>query len=123
MNNAITTYDDLIQEKQRLKELLLIQKNQIRADLKSLKEEFNPVMHVASLVNKLITREDTEGTVAATGTNITIDLLTSRLFAKSNFLVRFLVPVLLKNLSSHYVPKAVPALKKIIGKKSVKQES
>ena len=115
MNNItrpVTSYDDLVKERERLKELLKIQKAQISKDLGEIREEFTPVVLASEMFGKLLNREDGKDALVATGTNLTIDLLVNKLFAKSNFLVRLILPVILKNLSSHYIPKAPPPTRK-----------
>ena len=114
MNNTrpISSYDDLLAEKERLKEILKIQKVQITKDLDEIREEFRPVVVASEMFGKLVKREDGKDALVTTGTNITIDLIISKLFAKSNFFIRLLLPVILKNLTSHYIPKTLPPLRK-----------
>ncbi|HYF68037.1 MAG TPA: hypothetical protein VD884_07870 [Ohtaekwangia sp.] len=107
----IASYEDLIHEKERLEELLKVQRNQITKDLDEIREEFRPVVIASEMFGKLLSREDGKDPLVSTGTNFTIDLLVGKLFAKSNFLVRLFVPAILKNLSSHYIPKA-PVMQK-----------
>jgi hypothetical protein len=114
MNNTrpISSYDDVLSEKERLKELLKIQKIQINKDLDEIREEFRPVVIASEMFGKLVKREDGKDALVTTGTNITIDLLISKLFAKSNFFVRLLLPVILKNFTSHFIPRTLPPLRK-----------
>ncbi len=127
MNNIATrpinTYQDLVEEKERLEELLKIQRSLIQNDIRELKEEFKPAVQVANVIGKITTREDGQSDILTKGTSLTLDLLVSRLFSKSNFLVRLIVPAVLKNLSSHYLPKAVPMIKRIVVGPSRKQET
>lgn len=118
-SKPISSYDDLLKEKERLKELLKIQRGQIQKDIDSIGEEFRPVVIASEMFGKLLNREDGKDAIVSAGTHLTIDLLVSKLFAKSNFLIRLLVPVILKNLTSHYIPKAPPLRKKTV----VTQES
>jgi hypothetical protein len=114
MNNTrpISSYDDLLTEKERLKEILKIQKVQINKDLDEIREEFRPIVIASEMFGKLVKREDGKDALVTTGTNITIDLLISKLFSKSNFMLRLLLPVILKNLTSHFIPKKLPPLRK-----------
>lgn len=116
MNNTrpISSYEDLLSEKERLKEILKIQKVQINKDLDEIREEFRPMVVASEMFGKLVKREDGKDALVTTGTNITIDLLISKLFSKSNFLIRLLLPVILKNLTSHYIPKTLPPLRKTV---------
>ena len=120
MNNVvkpITSYEDLCQEKERLAELLKAQKVQIQRDLENLKDEFKPVVSLSENVSKLLAREDGKDPLMSAGTNITIDILVAKLFSKSNFLLKLVLPALLKNLSSHYLPKALPPKRNSYGMK------
>jgi len=123
MNNIIkpiTSSDDLLKEKERLTELLKIQKAQIAIDIMEVKEEFRPVVIASEMVGKLFSREDGKDALVSTGTNLTIDLLIGKIFSKSNFIVRLLLPAILKNLTSHYIPKAPPIRKSV--RTTVKRE-
>jgi hypothetical protein len=55
----------------------------------------------------------------AAGTNIGIDILVAKFFSKSNFLVKLVLPAILKNVSSHLLPDAPPSLRKPRFKKTV----
>jgi hypothetical protein len=111
-SRPISSYDDLCKEKERLAELLKAQKVQIQRDIDNIKDEFRPVVNLSDNVSKFLSREDGKDPLVTAGTNITIDILVSRLFSKSNFLIKMILPVLLKNISSHYIPKAMPAGRK-----------
>jgi len=55
MNNAIPvhSYDDLLQEEQRLTLLTAWQKDQLRGDLQDFKKQLAPVAKVASFVSRM----------------------------------------------------------------------
>jgi hypothetical protein len=108
MSNSrpISSYEDLCREKERLSDLLKAQKVQIQKDIDELKNEFRPVLHLSDNVSKLLSREDGKDPLVTAGTNLTIDILVSKLLGKSNFLLKLVLPAILKNLSSHYIPKA-----------------
>jgi hypothetical protein len=108
-SKPISSYEDLCKEKERLSELLKAQKVQIQRDLENLKDEFRPVVNLSENVSKLLSREDGKDPIVTAGTNFTIDILVNQLFSKSNFFVKLIIPAILKNLSSHYIPKAAPA--------------
>jgi hypothetical protein len=114
MNNSrpISSYEELCKEKERLSELLKAQKVQIQRDLENLKDEFKPIVNLSENVGKLLSREDGKDPIVTAGTNLTIDILVSKLFSKSNFILKLILPAILKNLSSHYIPKALPPSKR-----------
>jgi len=62
---------------------------------------------------KFATYDNKDHAALKVGTNLTIDWLAQKLFPRSGFLVKMLLPPLLKNYSSHYVDKAPSALKNI----------
>jgi hypothetical protein len=121
MNNniSINSYEDLVREKARLEELLKIQRTQIQRDFRDLKDEFKPVINVSSTIGKMISREDGKDPVVTAGTNITIDIIAMKLLRNSNFFLKVIVPAILKNISSHFLPKPGPSIKRPVVKKKV----
>ncbi len=106
MNNntrvrKIQTYDDLVEEKKRLEQLLTIQKEQISANWIEIKEEFKPVNNIISFFSKLTTR-DKSNPLVNMGIDVAGDLLLRKiLLAKMGWATRIVVPFLLKNYSSN----------------------
>lgn len=107
-SNPITSYDDLCREKERLHELLKGQKAQIQRDVEGIKDEFRPMVSLSENISRLLSREDGKDPLMEAGTNIGIDIVASKLLVNSNFLIRFILPSILKNLSSHLLPDAKP---------------
>lgn len=122
-NRPISSYKDLCDEKERLSELLKAQKLQIQKDIDSIKEEFRPMVSLSENVAKLLSREDGRDPLVSAGTNLTIDILVTRLLGKSNFLLKLLLPPLLKNISSHYIPKAVPPKRRSLYHEPTREET
>jgi hypothetical protein len=104
---SITTYKELKAEEQRLKALLLVQKQSIQYDLQELKEELNPLISVARVVGKFTLPDSAHHPAVQAGTNLTIDWLTRKILPRSSFLLNLLVPKVIKNYASHYIDKAV----------------
>jgi hypothetical protein len=118
MNNkitpVITTYEDLLQEKQRLKQKLVLQKADFRHHSAVLKEKFNPVEKVAGIVKNLTT-PDTRNPVVNTGLNLAIDVLLRGFYiSKIGWLPKLVVPFVLKNLSSNLVNKRGKSIVKTV---------
>jgi hypothetical protein len=111
-SRPISSYEDLCKEKERLTELLKAQKAQITKDIDELKDEFRPMVSLSENVGKLLSREDGKDPLVSAGANIGIDIIVSSLFSKSNFLLKLVLPAILKNLSSHLLPPAAPALRR-----------
>lgn len=109
MNNkitpVITTYEDLLQEKQRLKQKLVLQKATFSHDWAVLKEKLSPVEKVAGIVKNLTT-PDTRNPLVNTGLNLTIDVLLRNFYMSGiGWLPKLVVPFILKNVSSNLVNK------------------
>lgn len=101
--STIRTYDDLLEEKARLKALLQAQKELVHQDFLQIKEEFQPVRNAISFVGKFTTR-DKSNPLLTTATETIIDLVVKRLIlSKSGWLTKMVVPFLAKNISSHFV--------------------
>jgi hypothetical protein len=104
-NHKINTYDDLKAERTRIEDAIKIQKMRIRHDIDELKAEakaqFQPVARAAEFVQKLASPATRNDTLLGIGTNLTLEVLIRRLFAKSNLLIQIIVPTLLKNYSTH----------------------
>lgn len=103
MTNRINSYNDLLEEQERLRALLKVQKEVIRQDFREIKQDLAPVKKAFSFIGKLTTRET--GNPLLTGTaNTVIDLVIRRfLLARSGWLIKLLVPALVKNYSSHVI--------------------
>ncbi|HEX5655286.1 MAG TPA: hypothetical protein VFX58_19570 [Chitinophagaceae bacterium] len=103
MNKPIRTYEDLVEERERLEQLLVTQKESLRLGVQSLKSEFKPALAAISFLGSLVTR-DRVNPVLGTAANTAIDLLLKNtLLGRAGWLVRNLVPAMVKNLSSHYI--------------------
>jgi hypothetical protein len=118
-SRPISSYEDLCKEKERLSELLKGQKAQIHRDIEELKGELRPIVNLSDNVARLLSREDGKDPLVAAGTNIGIDILVSKLFSKSNFLLRLVLPAILKNISSHILPDAAPQFRQPKVKRTV----
>jgi hypothetical protein len=103
MNSTINTYEDLLIEKQRLQELLRVQKEIIRQDLNEIKEELAPVKSAISFIGKFTTKGT--GNPLVNGTmNTVIDLVVRKLvLGRAGWLTKLVVPLLVKNYTSHVI--------------------
>ena len=123
-NHKITSYQDLQAERERLEEVIKVQKLRIRHDIDELKDEakkeFKPVADAAEFVKKIASPATRNDTLLGIGTNLTLDVLIRRLFAKSSILVQMIIPTLLKNYSTHIL---YSMLKNIENKRRLKQQN
>ena len=101
MIRQINSYKELMEEKARLNALLVTQELQIKEDWQSIKEELKPAMLVGATLRKLFTRH--AGLTAATlGINMLADGLVKKvILRKAGWLLRLVVPLLIKNYASH----------------------
>lgn len=126
-NPRITTYEDLLQEKERLKALLQAQKELVRHDIEEIKEQLAPVKSAISLVSKFATR-DKSNLLLTTATEGIIDLVVKKLIlSRAGWITKLVVPFLMKNFSSHVVAdnkdKWISQLFSWIGKKNANGSS
>jgi hypothetical protein len=103
MSKSIKTYEDLLQEEQRLMQVLRSQEVLIREDLAGLKESLKPVGKVYNVLHKMATRDHT-GPLTNFGIDFGIDLFIRRLIlARAGWFTKILVPFVIKNYSSHII--------------------
>src|SRR4051794_13614007 len=103
MSKSVKTYEDLLQEEQRLMQVLRSQEVLIREDLAGLKESLKPVGKVYNVLHKMATRDHT-GPLTNFGIDFGIDLFIRRLIlARAGWFTKILVPFIIKNYSSHII--------------------
>ncbi len=101
--SKIKTYNDLLQEEQRLQQKLKGQELLIRQDILSMKENMEPVKKMYDTVQKIFTR-DNRVPVFNLGLEMGIDLLLRRfILARAGWFAKIMVPYLVKNYSSHII--------------------
>lgn len=105
MSKKIETYDDLLAEKARLEELAKAQKALVRDDFELVKDGVRPIgrtiSNAYSLVHSLTTRPKSSSPLINLGLDFGVELLVKRmLLANSGWLVRVVVPYLVRNYSA-----------------------
>ena len=101
--SKIKTYEDLLQEEQRLLSQLKTTELLIRDDLAGVKEGLKPIGNAMKTINKFTTRDKT-GALTNFGLDFSVDLLVRRvLLAKAGWFTKILVPYVIKNYSSHII--------------------
>jgi len=104
MTNRITSYQDLLDEKERLQSLLKAQKEIIHADFREIKEELAPVRSAITFAGKLVSRDTGGNIVLNMGANTLIDLVVKKLIlGRAGWIMKTIVPFLMKNYSSHFI--------------------
>lgn len=119
------SYDDLVAEKQRLKDLFSEQKQSIRTDLISLKDDLNPAKQIFKKIG-IFTSPDKSLGLLNVGLGFGLDMLLRKvLLKKSGWIVRLAAPFVIKNALSHFVAEKIrtemPGLKNIIDQAAPKK--
>ena len=103
MSKSIKTYEDLLQEEQRLQQQLKSQEILIRQDLLSMKSNIEPVKKAYDKIQKLFTR-DNRVPFFNMGLEMGIDLVLRRfILARAGWFAKIFIPYLVKNYSSHII--------------------
>src|SRR5690348_15753643 len=101
--NKIRTYQDLLQEEERLQQQLKAQEVLIRQDLAGFRENLEPVRKLFNTAQKIFTR-DNRVPVFNIGLELAIDILLRRfILRRAGWFARSIVPYLVKNFSSHVI--------------------
>jgi hypothetical protein len=101
--SKIRTYNDLLQEEQRLQQVLKGQEILIREDLVSMKENLEPIKKVYDQVHKVFTR-DNRVPIFNVGLELGIDMVLRRfILARAGWFAKTFVPYIVKNYSSHII--------------------
>jgi hypothetical protein len=101
--SKVKTYKDLLEEEQRLQQVLKHQEILIREDLVSMKENLEPIKKVYDQVHKVFTR-DNRVPIFNIGLELSIDMLLRRfLLARAGWFAKTFVPYIVKNYTSHII--------------------
>lgn len=101
MNKTIKTYNDLCEERERLKNLLVIQKQRMKDDWEGVKHELNPFKKAAGVFGKM-SRPDKSNPLMNAGVKIVTDLFIGKfVLGKAGWITKMAVPFVLRNYSTH----------------------
>jgi len=102
MNN-ITTYNDLVQEKQRLSLLLEERKILVKTEFEEIKLKLKPLTNIVEVVEKMSSK-DTSNPLLNAGISMGVNfLLKNVLLRNAGWITKLILPVLAKNYLSHEV--------------------
>ncbi len=103
MTKKITSYKDLLAEKQNLELLLDAQKELIKLEFEEVENQLFPVVNLMNTVSKLATYNSKEFLLTIFS-DIFIDLVADVTGLKNkNWIGRIAIPGAMKNLSSHFI--------------------
>jgi hypothetical protein len=113
MNKKIQSYNDLVEEKERLETLLNVQRQQIRNNWVEVKHELKPIQNTFDFLGKF-TRRDKSNPLLNFGIDVAGDVLLKRiLLARADWVTKLFLPVFLKNFSSNVLGKKGTLFQKI----------
>ena len=105
MSQTIKTYKDLCEERERVKNLLVVQRQKVKDDWDELKHEFIPVKNAFGVMSKL-TSADKSNPVVNMGLKIVSDVfLKNFVLGKAGWVAKLAVPFVVKNYSSHLLAR------------------
>lgn len=103
MSKGFHTYEELLKEKQQLEIVLHAQKQIIRSDIRELKHQLAPVREAIATLKKFTTKDKTN-LLLTFGSDMAINALVKNfVLSRAGWLVRMVVPYILKNYSSHFL--------------------
>ncbi len=90
-------------EEELLEELLEAQKQLVQLDIQQLKAQLKPA-HAALQIFSKITTADKNNPLLTQGANTAIDFVLKKvILARAGWITKLLVPLVVKNYSSHYI--------------------
>jgi hypothetical protein len=103
--NQIKNFEDVKLERTRLELLAVAHRAELRNEIASLKDQFKPFSILAGWLGGFQNQMN-KNPLAVAGASAGIDLLVrDKLLSKSNWIVRSLVPLVLKNVVSFFGKK------------------
>src|SRR5829696_3042085 len=104
MTRKISTYEELLQEEQRLTTQLSSYKEFIKTDIAGVKEGLNPVKKAKEKVKSLFTREDKNSPAINFSLNFLLDFVIRKILPnRTSVLTKTVIPFFIKNYVSHLI--------------------
>ena len=103
MSKHFKSYEELLQEKQRLEVLLQVQKEVIRQDIQDIKVQLQPARDALNFVKKFATKDKTSIALNIGSDLLITTVLKKFILARAGWFTRLVVPFLIKNYSSHFL--------------------
>lgn len=111
--SKITTYDELLAEKQRLKLLLSQREMELKTEFEDIKVKLKPLTQIIDFAGKITTKEKNNPLINK-GIEIGVDLLLRKLLLRNTgWIIKLLMPVLVRNYLTHEVKEDNGWLQKI----------
>jgi len=104
MTKKIKTYEDLLQEEQRLTAQLASYKELIKGDIAGIKDGLNPIKKAKDKVKTLFTRDDKNSPAMNFTLNFVLDFIIRKVIPnRTSVLTKTVIPFVLKNYVSHLI--------------------
>lgn len=103
MSRKITTYEELLNEKQKLEVLLSAQKELVKFEINDLKVVLEPAFNALDFLKNLTLR-NTHNPIIQAGINMLIDVISNKTKGKDpGFIRSTAIPFILKNYTSNFL--------------------
>ena len=104
MTRKIKTYEDLLQEEQRLTAQLGSYKELIKGDIAGVKDGLNPIKKAKDKVKSLFSRDDKNSPAMNFTLNFVLDYIIRKIIPnRTSVLTKTVIPFVLKNYVSHLI--------------------
>ena len=100
--SRISNYEELVAERRRVEGKIVEEKLIIREDIREFKEKLEPFFNLLPVLN-IFSGKRSNNSFLKGVTSLGIDLLAGPRLAKANWLIRLLVPMFLKGISSQAI--------------------
>ena len=103
--NKVTTYEELVREKERLQLQLEVHKSAVKMHVAEIKKKLNPLRNVVHFFSNFTSPAGTN-TLIGTGVGLSLELLVRKLFfSKTGWITKMIGPILVKNFSANMLKK------------------
>lgn len=107
MTKRIKTYEDLLEEEQRLTAQLTMYKSMIKTDIASVKDGLNPIKKAKEKVKAFFTRDDKNSPALNFAINFGLDFFLRKLMPnRTSVFTKTIIPFFAKNVASHLITDA-----------------
>lgn len=126
MPKSLKTYKELLEEKQKLHDLLQARRQLIHADIEELKVQLKPLSEIREHITKFTTLDKTTLVAALSSDIIVKNIFKKILLARSGWLAKIVVPYFFKNYTSSFLgeekDKVVKRLRSFFKRKTKKEK-
>jgi hypothetical protein len=103
--NKITTYDELLREKERLELQLQVHQAAVKMHIEDIKKKLNPLRNVVHFFSNFTAGGATD-TLLGTGLGLSVEMLIRRIFfSRTGWITKMVAPILIKNFSANMLTK------------------